>query len=662
MIKQLFWAVLAALAVTGCKQPNEQLLSPDGNLLLEFGIDNGRPFYTLARGNKLVVDTSYVGIEMADCALGIKSSINGVSRQSHDETWQQVWGEETNVRNNYNELKVSLTEAGQKVLNYSIVFRLFDDGAGFRYEIPEQGDMDSIVIIDERTQFNMASDARAWFAPWDYEFYEALYMPSPVSELDTVSTPLTMEMNDSLYVTIHQAALTDYAFMNLENVGETRLQSYLSPWSTGEKVFARLPLTTPWRTIIVGRTPGDLMLSRLMLNLNEPCAIENTDWIEPGRYIGIWWSLHRRDETWNMGPNHGATTENAKKYIDFAAKYGYQGVLAEGWNKSWGGDYGLKESEVSFTEAYPDFDIAEVAAYAREKGVSLITHWETYGCASNLEAQLDSALALCERLGIHAAKTGYAGKPFDGKELHSSQYAIRHYRKVIEEAAKHQVMIDNHEPIMPTGLQRTYPNLMTQEGVRGQEYNAWSTDGGTLPMHTVTIPFTRGLAGPMDYTPGILKLENEKRPGIRPQTTIAKEIALAVVLYSPLQMSADMIENYEGNPAFEFLKSTPATWSKTVVPEAKIGEYVTVARRDRDSDDWYVGAITGERNRDTELSLDFLEPGAKYRAKIFADGPGADYAVNPYPLTVTEQEVDSKTVLPLHLANGGGAAVIVKKL
>ena len=404
------------------------------------------------------------------------------------------------------------------------------------------------------------------------------------------------------------------------------------------------------------------MLSRVMLNLNEPCAIDDTDWIQPQRYIGIWWGMHRKDYTWASGEKHGATTENTKRYMDFAAANGFGGVLVEGWNEGWDGDWSKEGDKFSFTKSYPDFDIDEITRYGKSIGVKLIGHNETGGAALNYENQMDSAFAMYERLGINSVKTGYVNLLLDNKELHSSQYGVRHYRKVIETAAKHKICIDNHEPVMPTGLQRTYPNLMTQEGVRGCEYDAWSPDGGNPPEHTVTIPFTRCLAGPVDYTPGILNYENPVPPYTKPNCTVAKQLALSVVLYSPLQMAADMIENYENRPEFRFITSCPTTWEKTVVPEARIGEYLTVARKDRGGDDWFIGAVTNANSRQSKLSLDFLDSGAKYVAKIYADGEGADYKQNPYPVAISEVSVTKDSVLPLQLAAGGGAAIHIHKL
>jgi alpha-glucosidase len=399
-----------------------------------------------------------------------------------------------------------------------------------------------------------------------------------------------------------------------------------------------------------------------MLNLNEPSKIEDTSWIEPGRYIGIWWGMHTERYTWFQGPKHGATTANVKRHIDFAAENGFSGVLVEGWNDGWQNDWTVEGDKFSFTQAYSDFDLPEITEYAASKGVKLIGHNETGGATQNYEAQLEDAFAMYQKFGVNTVKTGYVSPLLDGKERHNSQYGVRHYRKVIETAAKYHIMIDNHEPVMPTGLQRTWPNLMTQEGVRGQEWDAWSTDGGNPPDHTTIIPFTRGLAGPIDFTPGTFKFENPVHPQTRVRTTIAKQLALSVVIFSPLQMASDEIENYEGVPAFGFITQCPTNWSRTVVPHASIGEYVTIARRDRDSENWYVGSITNAEARNLSLPLDFLDEGARYTAQIYKDGAGADYQTNPHPVAIEEQEVDSTTTLELNLAAGGGVAIVLAKI
>lgn len=640
-------------------QNNKQVQSPDNSIVLHVGMDQGRLYYSVDRKDKPILNKSYLGFILKDSSLKDNFKIINTESKSFSEKWDQPWGEELTVDNTYNELKVNLEENDGLKRRFSVVFRVFNDGFGFRYEFPEQEHLKDFVIMDELTEFALAGNHKAWSIPYNTEFYEGLYKPAPVNQLDTVCTPLTMETQDGLFLTIHEANLTDYAAMNLYPVDKsTVLKTYLTPWSTGEKVFVTNHRTTPWRTMIIADNAGDLILSRLMLNLNEPSKISDTSWIKTGRYIGIWWGMHMKKYTWEMGPKHGAATENVLRYIDFAAKYNFQGVLVEGWNKGWE-DW----KSFDFTTPYPDFDIARITEYAAKKNVKLIGHNETGGNAANYESQMNDAFEFYQKYGVNTVKTGYVGGRLDGKEMHSSQYGVRHYRHVIEAAAEHRIMIDNHEPVMPTGLQRTYPNLMTQEGVRGQEWNAWSKDGGNPPEHETIIPFTRGLAGPTDFTPVIFNFDNPVIPQTRVRTTLAKQLALFVVIYSPLQMAADMIENYENNLApFEFITNCPTNWSKTVVPNAKIGEYVTIARKDRNSDNWFIGSITNADSRKMDLKLDFLDKNAKYKAKIFKDGKDADYNTNPYPVAIEEIEVTADSHINLDLAKGGGAAIMIKKL
>jgi alpha-glucosidase len=471
---------------------------------------------------------------------------------------------------------------------------------------------------------------------------------------------LTVETNDGKYITIHEANLTDYAAMNLYPVEGTKLKADLTPWSTGIKVYAKTPFVSPWRTIILADDLNQLANSRIMLNLNEPSKIEDTSWLRPAKYIGIWWGMHLEKYTWAQGPKHGATTKNVKEYIDFAAAHKIPGVLVEGWNYGWDGDWVANGNQFSFTKPYPDYDIDEIVKYATAKNVEIIGHNETGGATVNYENQLDSAYAFLTEHGIHAVKTGYVNNLLDKKERHSSQYGVRHYRKVIETAAKYHIMVDNHEPVMPTGLQRTYPNLMTQEGVRGQEYDAWSQDGGSPPEHTTVVPFTRGLAGPVDFTFGTFNFTNPVHPQTRTQTTIAKQLALYVVIYSPLQMASDLPENYVNKPAFEFIEVVPVDWSKTIIKDGKIGDYIVTVRKDKHSGDWYLGAITDENSRTVKVDFSFLDTGKTYKVKIFKDAPDSDWKTNPYPVVIEEQEVNSQTVLDLYLAPGGGAAIRIK--
>ena len=661
------FALLAALGLsmllgTRCSQ-DTAVSSPDGGLTLRVAERDGRIGYTLSRGETLLLDFSTLGFELRDApALRDGLTIDATARTSFDQTWEQVWGEEHFVRNRYNELRVTVREREAPGRRFDAVFRLFDDGVGFRCEFPEQPALGEFVIMDELTEFRFPQDHMAWWMPTREPYYESIARHTPLSRMDTVNTPLTLECADGTYLALHEADLTDYAKMSLRPAGEegTTLRCCLTPWSNGVKVYARTPFRTPWRTVVVGDTPGDLATSRLMLNLNEPSKIEDTSWIRPGKYIGIWWSMHLFQETWAQGPEHGATTENMMRYIDFAAENGIRGVLAEGWNVGWDGAWTKNTDRISFTQPYPDFDIARIAEYAASKGVELIGHHETGANTKNYEAQMEEAFAFYRKYGVRVVKTGYVNVLMDGKELHDSQYGVRHYRRVIETAARYGICIDNHEPVMPTGLERTWPNLMTQEGVRGQEYNAWSPDGGNPPEHTTVLPFLRGLAGPMDYTFGTFDFSNPVSPFARVQSTVARELAHYVVIYSPLQMASDLPENYAGKPAFAFIRDVPTDWERTVVPQAVIGDYCVFARQERDGEDWYLGAVTDEEPRTVEVALSFLTPGRKYTAQIYADGEGADWKTNPYAVEITEREVGADDRLTIRMASGGGCAVRFK--
>lgn len=629
--------LLSWLTYSGVAHAADVLTSPDGRLRVTVGVKGGKPFYAVCRDGKPVVNTSYLGFTLDDGDFCNDFKVMGRTRNSKDETWTQPWGEDRVVRNHYNELKVKLQQGGKKKRLLNIVFRAFDDGIGFRYEFPQQQNLIDFRIMEEKTQIAMPTDAEAWTEPTNGTvYYEAVWTKDLLSRKDTVNTPITIEVGDSLFMALHEANLTDYASLNytprhLPGAAVT-LVAALTPWQNGVKVYAKAPFVSPWRTIIIASKPGDLITSKLMLNLNEPCRIKDTSWIETGKYVGIWWGMHMKDYTWAQGPQHGATTSNTKRYIDFTAKHGLKAVLVEGWNYGWDGDWTKDGDKFSFTKPYPDYDLEGLQKYALSKGVRLVAHNETGGAAKNYENQLDSAFALYERLGIRAIKTGYVNRLMDGKEDQHSQYGVRHYRKVVETAAKYHLMVINHEPAMPSGLCRTYPNLMSGEGMRGQEYNAWSMDGGNPPYHVCVLPFTRGLAGSMDFTPGIFNFTNKVLPDTHPQTTLAKQLAEYVLLYSPWQMAADMIENYEHQPAFSFVESVPTDWEKTVVVNAKIGNYITIARKDKASDDWYVGSATDVDARDLSIDLSFLDKDREYMAEVYADGPGADFRSNPYPL------------------------------
>ena len=661
LLRFVRFVILVSLVMNGVTKSNAgnvKVTSPDGAVTVTVGVKNQQPFYMVNYEGKAVVAPSHLGYLLNNGELGAKTKMGKVARTQKDETWNQPWGENDITHNHYNELMVNFREqSGQPM---QVVFRVYNDGFGFRYILPDYNKGKEFQIMDELTEMTLAHDAKAWSIPTNHtEYFEGIYKAGMLSQKDTVCTPLTIEYEKDLYLAIHEAALEDYASINLTprsaDGGAVRLLTALTPWRSGVKVYAKGQLKSPWRTMIISKTAGGLLTSNLMLNLNEPSQIKDTSWIEPGRYIGIWWSIHKKQNTWEMGPTHGATTENVKRYMDFAARHGFSGVLAEGWNPGWG-----QGEKISYLESYPDFDMHEVTRYGLQKGVRFIGHTETWGNASLLESQMEQAFNWFERLGIRAVKTGYVGHYFDGKELAKSQYGIRHYRKVIECAAKHHIMIDNHEPAMPTGIQRTWPNLMTQEGVRGQEYNAWDRRGGNPPSHTVTLPFTRGLAGPTDFTPAIFNF-SEIVPGTHPHSTLAKQLGEFVVIYSPLQMAADAIENYEGQPALSFIESCPTTWSRTLVPNGEIGKYITIARKERGGDSWFIGSITNEEARSLEVSLDFLDEGATYRAIIYEDGPEADFERNPYEMTIRQIAVTKADTLHLRLARSGGAAVRIEK-
>ena len=644
-----------------CSAKDVLVSSPDGAVTVTVGVKNNQPYYTMNYHSKIIVLPSHLGFQVDNGNIGSHVKMTGKQYASKDETWSQVWGEDELVRNHYNELTVSFQEQTGAKKKMDVQFRVFNDGIGFRYILPEMIKGEKYCVQEELTEIALAHDAKAWSIPSNHtEYFEGIYTCDLLSKKDTVCTPLTIAYEDSLFLAIHEAALKDYASVNLTPRPAEKgvmLLTALTSWQSGVKVYVEGELKTPWRTITIGKTAGDLMTSRLMLNLNEPTQIKDTSWIEPGRYIGIWWSIHKKQNTWEMGPQHGATTENVKRYMDFAARHGFSGVLAEGWNPGWG-----QGEQVTYLKSYPDFDIDEVCRYAQQKDVRFIGHMESWGRASLIEQEMDEAFAWYQKLGIRVVKTGYVGHLMDGKELAKSQYGIRHYRKVIETAAKYQIMIDNHEPAMPTGIQRTWPNLMTQEGVRGQEYNAWDRRGGNPPSHTVTLPFTRGLAGPTDFTPAIFNF-SEIVPGTHPHSTLAKQLGEFVVIYSPLQMAADAIENYEGQPALTFIESCPTTWSKTLVPSGEIGQYITVARRERgDGGRWFIGSITNETARQIELPLSFLDADTTYRAIIYEDAADADYETNPYAMTIRQTEVTRESILHLNLARSGGAAIRIEKV
>src|SRR5213083_3175967 len=651
-----------------------RVTSPDGRNAVLVQTHEGKLYYAVQRDGRPLLTPSLLGFQFKN-QPPLRDSLRIVdsSRSTFDTIWTQPWGEVSRIRDHHNELKVSVEETSSPNRQFTLAVRAFNDGVAFRYEFPAQPNLGDFEIMDELTEFAMADNARAWWIASNrprLDRSEQLWSEGPVSTLDSVQTPLTMEVrNGKTFVVIHEANLVDYAKMNIRGprMDSRTLHADLAPYADGVKVRGHTPFVTPWRTIQLADRATDLAPSVLGLNLNPPSVLENTSWIKPMKYIGIWWGMHIGTMTWSSGPKHGATTANAKRYIDFAAANGLGGVLVEGWNVGWDGDWIQNRNAFSFTRSYPDYDLPEVARYAHQKGVKLIIHNETSGGIENYERQLDSAFALYHSLGLDAVKTGYVMDLTSQGHSHWGQYMVRHYRKVIETAAKYGIMLDVYEPVHDTGERRTYPNMMTREGARGQEYNAWGGEGGNPPEHETILFFTRLLAGPMDFTPGIFDILIERGTGRprrpeepRVRTTLAKQLALYVVLYSPLQMAADLPENYEHQPAFQFIRDVAVDWDTTRVLAGKIGDYVVVARRERNGSSWFVGAITDEERRSFDIPLSFLTPGRRYVAEIYADGPGAHWLTNPLPVSISQRAVDARTSLHLVLAPGGGQAIRIR--
>ena len=665
---------LACVALMACTQPRDYTVSsPDGSLTLDFQVREGQPTYSLSCNGEDILLPSPMGLVMKageDTLRDLHWSVESVSYDAADTTWETVWGEERFIRDQHNEMRVCLAA---EQLRMDIVFRLFNDGFAFRYVFPSPltPNPSPITILDEQTGYNFASEPQVWSIPWRTEYYEGIYTKAPLHEKDTMCSPITLEMANGMYAFLHEAAVTDYPCQNLFRLStfDFQLSTYLTPWMRDGKVlddkaYLSAPFVTPWRFMILTRTLPELMASRIMLNLNEPCKIEDTSWIQPMKFLGIWWSMHLREWTWSKTDRHGATTDNMRRYLKFAAENGFGGVLAEGWNTGWEGYEGINDDRFSFVTPYPDYDVDALSAYAKELGVAIICHHETSGRADEYEADLDTAYRFMQEHGMPAVKTGYVSpliRTRDGYQFNRSQPVIRHYRKVIETAAKYHICIDNHEPAMPSGLQRTYPNLMTQEGIRGQEWNAWGQDGGSPCSHVCTLPFTRMMAGPADYTPGVFAFENPIIPGTRVHSTLCNQLALFVVLYSPLQMACDKIENYEKHPAeFQFIRDVPCDWAQSRLLDGRIGQYVVMARQDRHSEDWYLGAVTDEEPREITIPLAFLGEG-EWTATIYADAPDADWQTNPYATTIEKRTVHAGEEIKIHLASGGGCAIRLEK-
>jgi alpha-glucosidase len=657
-----FLSVISFLLLISCSVEKDQLItinSPESTVGLQFGLDaEGRAFYTASYDSRSVTDTSYLGFEFKELDPFVSGlTLIGSGQTSFDETWEQPWGEERLIRNNYNELKVVLKNAQE--LKVNIWFRVFDNGLAFRYEFPEQAGLSEFAIAEELTQFNFAGDHDAWWIPaYGGNRYEYEYSRNKLSELDRVHTPVTLEGTDGLYMSIHEAALYNYSSMVLKGNGTSNLTCELVPYSTKDdtKAYLQSPFLTPWRTIQIAEKPGDLITNYMILNLNEPNKVEDVSWVNPGKYIGVWWEMFVNLGTWHQGPKHAANTENVKKYIDFAAENGFDGVLVEGWNYGWDGPWMNGGTKFEFTKPYPDYDVEELSQYAADKGVYIIGHHETGSDIFNYEDQLEEAYKFLSDHGMKTVKTGYVenGDTLSSGLYHHGQAFVEHFQRVIEMGVKHKTMIVAHEPIKDTGKRRTYPNMVSREGAKGQEYNAM---GGNAPDHVTILPFTRGLSGPMDYTPGVFDIKIKTSPGNQVRGTMARELALYLIIYAPMQMANDLPENYEGHPAFQFIRDVPTDWETTQVLDGKIGEHVSIARKHRGTENWFVGAITNEDARTTTIDFSFLTPGETYAATIYRNSDDADYIDNPTGYVIEELEVTNKSVIDFNLCRAGGVAI-----
>lgn len=679
----------------------QELKSPDGNLKLTFTLnEEGTPVYSLSYNGKKVIEPSKLGLVLKnEASLTDNFEIEDTEKSTFDQTWEPVWGEEDKIRNHYNELEVTL-EQEEKDRKMILRFRLFNDGLGFRYEFPNQPNLGHFVVMDEKTQFAMTGDHTAFWIPGDYDTQEYDYIESRLSEIrglmeksvtanlsqtsfspTGVQTSLMMKTDDGLYINLHEAALINYPAMHLNLDDENMIfEAWLTPGVNGEKAFLLTPVVTPWRTIIVSDDATDILSSKITLNLNEPSKIEDTSWIKPMKYIGVWWEMITGMSSWaytddfsavKLGvtdyseaePNgrHGATTENVKKYIDFAAKHGFDAVLVEGWNIGWEDWFGNSKDYVfDFLTPYPDFDLEEIEQYAKSKGVEMIMHHETSSSVRNYERHLDTAYQFMKAHGYDAVKSGYVGDILPRGQNHYSQWMVNHYQYALEKAAEYEIMVNAHEAVRPTGIRRTWPNLISNESARGTEYQAF---GGSKPNHVTVLPFTRLIGGPMDYTPGIFVMDISK---LNPEntshanTTIANQLALYVVMSSPLQMAADLPEHYnQFLDAFQFIKDVALVWDESIYLEAEPGRYITVARKAEGTEDWFVGNVNGIRERTTKVEFDFLDPEKHYIATVYTDGEDAHYKTNPQAYDIRKYSVSEESEISLTSAPGGGFAISI---
>ena len=618
--------------------------SPNNQTYINVGIDDSQIWYSFYLENgRGIISKSKLAIYDSENNLATVSGEVEFTENSFNETWEQPWGEQHYVENSYRELAIQTN-------SFTVRFRVYDEGFGFRYEINGEGET---TIANEETEFNLPLDSTAWWIPaLGQNHYEHLYKKTLLSDIDTAHTPLTAELTNGGYIAIHEAALYDYGSMNLIPT-EKGLTSTITPLVDGGVAKVSLPFKSPWRTVIFAERAVDLGHSKIMLNLNEPSKIDDTSWINPTKFMGIWWGMFVGYYTWGSGKNHGATTRNALRYINAAKQLGISALLIEGWNETWDGDWTKNGSIMNHLQPYPDFDIHTVTSYAKAQGVEIVGHHETAGNISHYEWQLPEAYDYYRHLGVKYVKTGYVSPRLNTGDFHSSQVGVKHYQKTVELAAERKMMLDIHEPVKGTGIERTWPNLMTREGVMGQEYEG----GAITPEHVTVLPYTRQLAGPLDYTPGLFNLTGTRR---KIHSTLGKQLALYVTMYSPMQMVADLPYHYEGHPAFKFIQDVPVNWESTLPLDGVIGDFYTVARKDRHSDAWYIGGVTDENERTVSIHLDFLNEHQTYHATIYRDGDDADWHNNPEAYSIDTQQVTSQDTLSIRMAPGGGFAIAIK--
>lgn len=698
----LLTALMILLTIISCTDKSTNTVSsPDGNIAVSFDLSSdGQAYYTVQYKNTLIIDTSFMSFDFEGMP-SMKNGFNIISTQtkSINEDWEMPWGEQRMVNNNYSELKVNLKESNSASRHLNIVFKIYNDGLGFRYEFPEQKDITEILITDENTEFNLTGDHRVWWQPGDWDIYEHLYNETNLSEIDALSkrnhpnlnatyipenavnTPVTMKTAEGLYLSFHEADLTNYAGMTLK-VDPKKLSftsELVGSELLGGKAKVQLPFATPWRTIQISENAGGLIDSKLLLNLNDPNTIGDVSYFTPMKYVGIWWEMHIGKSTWDMegsqdmntyiegkrgSSRHGATTENAKKYIDFAAANNIKGLLVEGWNTGWDQWINTEDREgvFDFMTPYPDYNFDEVMTYAKEKGVEVIMHHETSAAPRTYEKQMDVAYDFMKKNGMNSVKTGYVGKIIPKGEYHHGQWMVNHYEKVLREAAAKNIAVDAHEPIKDTGKRRTYPNAISREGLRGQEFNAWATDGGNPPNHLPTVAFTRMLSGPIDFTPGVFNIKfDEYKKDNQVNTTLAHQLASYVVIYSPIQMACDLPEHYmvdgQIHPAFQFIRDVGVDWEQSKVLDGEIGDFVTIAREEKNTGHWFVGGITDENPRTQSLKFDFLPEGKRYKATLYKDGPNAHWDDNPTSYAIETMDIDHSSSVEVALAPGGGFAM-----